>query len=166
MRALIHRSPPAGRSNPRYWAALSHYLLVLDSWSYKPRHQRINRALALAHRLRPRDCGLYALMLMSCITLSFQVVSAKYIAKNTSPEDRATVFSSLHKRAWIAGIAIGLLLFLFEGPITRYLNLPDPVLISLLALGTAFYVPLGYAAATFRASTPSSLSPSTSSSKD
>ena len=83
------------------------------------------------------------LMLMSCITLSFQVVSAKYIAKNTSPEDRATVFSSLHKRAWIAGIAIGLLLFLFEGPITRYLNLPDPVLISLLALGTAFYVPLG-----------------------
>ena len=30
-----------------------------------------------------------------------------------------------------------------ERPLTAYLNLPDPVLISLLALGTAFYIPLG-----------------------
>lgn len=83
------------------------------------------------------------LMLMSCITLSFQVVSAKYVAKSASAEDRSVVFASLHRRAWIAGVAIGLLLFLCERPITAYLNLPDPVLISLLALGTAFYVPLG-----------------------
>ena len=83
------------------------------------------------------------LMLMSCITLSFQVVSAKYIARTSSTEGRASVFASLHRRSWIAGIAIGLLLFLFERPLTSYLNLPDPVLISLLALGTAFYIPLG-----------------------
>ncbi|MGA8540181.1 MAG: hypothetical protein WB566_11830, partial [Terriglobales bacterium] len=79
----------------------------------------------------------------SCITLSFQVVSAKYVARASSSEERATVFASLHRRSWIAGISIGLLLFLFEQPLTSYLNLPDPVLISLLALGTAFYVPLG-----------------------
>ena len=83
------------------------------------------------------------LMLASGITLSFQVVCAKYVAKSTTPEDRALVFATLHQRSWIAGIGIGLLLFLVERPLTAYLNLPDPVLISLLALGTAFYVPLG-----------------------
>ncbi len=83
------------------------------------------------------------LMLVSCVTLSFQVVSAKYVARTASSEERATVFASLHRRAWIAGIVMGLLLFLFERPITNYLNLPDSVLISLLALGTAFYIPLG-----------------------
>src|SRR5712671_7163897 len=83
------------------------------------------------------------LMLVSGITLSFQVVCAKYVAKSASPEDRASVFASLHQRSWVAGISIGLLLFVLERPLTAYLNLPDPVLISLLALGTAFYVPLG-----------------------
>src|SRR5580700_5025905 len=83
------------------------------------------------------------LMLMSGITLSFQVVCAKYVARSSSPEGQASVFASLHQRSWMAGIAIGLLLFLLERPITRYLNLPDPFLISLLALGTAFYIPLG-----------------------
>jgi O-antigen/teichoic acid export membrane protein len=83
------------------------------------------------------------LMLVSGITLSFQVVSAKYVARTASADLRATVFASLHRRSWLAGIGIGLLLFLFERPLTGYLNLPDPVLISLLALGTAFYIPLG-----------------------
>src|SRR5712672_4285668 len=64
------------------------------------------------------------LMLISGITLSFQVVCAKYVAKSTSPEARSAVFASLHQRACIAGVAIGLLLFLLEGPLTRYLNLP------------------------------------------
>ena len=83
------------------------------------------------------------LMLMSGITLSFQVVCAKYVAKSKTPEARAAVFATLHQRSWMSGIAIGLLLFLVERPLTAYLNLPDPALISLLALGTAFYVPLG-----------------------
>ncbi|MGA8271598.1 MAG: oligosaccharide flippase family protein [Candidatus Sulfotelmatobacter sp.] len=83
------------------------------------------------------------LMLLSCITLAFQVVCAKYVAKGASPEERSQVFASLHQRSWVAGFGIGLLLFLFEGPLTSYLNLTDPVLISLLALGTAFYIPLG-----------------------
>ena len=83
------------------------------------------------------------LMLLSCITLSFQVVCAKYIAKTPSVDDRSKVFAHLHQRSWMAGILIGLLLFLLRGPLTAYLNLPDPALISLLALGTAFYIPLG-----------------------
>jgi O-antigen/teichoic acid export membrane protein len=83
------------------------------------------------------------LMLVSGITLSFQVVCAKYVAKSSSQEDRSKVFATLHQRSWLAGIAIGLLLIVVERPLTAYLNLPDPFLISLLALGTAFYVPLG-----------------------
>src|SRR5437660_5327498 len=81
------------------------------------------------------------LMLMSAITLSFQVVCAKYVAKKTLSEERVAVFASLHQRSWIAGVTIGLILFLFRRTLTAYLNLPDPVLISLLALGTAFYIP-------------------------
>ena len=83
------------------------------------------------------------LMLTSAITLSFQVVCAKYVASHDTGEDKGSIFASLHLRAWMAGIAIGLLLFLFNRAITDYLNLPDPVLISLLALGMAFYIPLG-----------------------
>ncbi len=83
------------------------------------------------------------LMLISGITLSFQVVCAKYVARTGSAEERAGVFATLHQRAWMAGIGIGLLLFLCRRPLTSYLNLPDPTLISLLALGAAFYIPLG-----------------------
>src|SRR6202522_2283673 len=83
------------------------------------------------------------LMLMSCVTLSFQVVTAKYVARSASAEERGTVFASLHRRSWFAGIAIGLFIFLFRQPLTIYLTLPDPALISLLGLGTAFYIPLG-----------------------
>jgi len=83
------------------------------------------------------------LMLMSAVTLSFQVVCAKYVAQTTSQEERGQVFVRLHQRAWIAGIMIGLLLFLGRHALAQYLNLPDPILISLLALGTTFYIPLG-----------------------
>jgi O-antigen/teichoic acid export membrane protein len=83
------------------------------------------------------------LMLISCVTLSFQVVCAKYVAKTTSAKEQDAVFASLHQRSWVTGIGIGLLFFLFKGPLTAYLNLPSTVLISMLALGTAFYIPLG-----------------------
>jgi O-antigen/teichoic acid export membrane protein len=83
------------------------------------------------------------LMLASAITLSFQVVCAKYVASHETPEEKAAIFNALHLRAWIAGVGIGLLLFLFNRALMRYLNLPDQVLISLLAIGTAFYIPLG-----------------------
>ena len=83
------------------------------------------------------------LMLASAITLAFQAVCAKYVASHESCEDKAAIFSSLHLKSWMAGVGLGLLLLLFNRVITKYLNLPDQVLISLLALGTAFYIPLG-----------------------
>src|ERR1700675_1990754 len=51
------------------------------------------------------------LMLASAITLSFQVVCAKYVASHETPEDKASIFAALHLRAWVAGIALGLVLF-------------------------------------------------------
>jgi O-antigen/teichoic acid export membrane protein len=83
------------------------------------------------------------LMLASAITLSFQVVCAKYVASHETVEEKNAIFAALHFRAWIAGIALSLSLFIFNRAITSYLNLPDPTLLSLLAFGTAFYIPLG-----------------------
>ena len=83
------------------------------------------------------------LMLASAITLSFQVVCAKYVASHEAEQEKAAIFARLHMQSWTAGIGIGLLLFLFNGTIQNYLNLPDAKLVSLLALGTAFYIPLG-----------------------
>lgn len=83
------------------------------------------------------------LMLASAITLSFQVVCAKYVANHELAEEKAAIFAAVHRRAWIAGIVLGSVLFLFNRVLMAYLNLPDQDLISLLALGTAFYIPLG-----------------------
>ncbi|HEX6822196.1 MAG TPA: oligosaccharide flippase family protein [Candidatus Sulfotelmatobacter sp.] len=83
------------------------------------------------------------LMLASAITLSFQVVCAKYVASRETEAEKGAVFARLHLQAWMAGIAIGVLLFLFNHGLNHYLNLPTPALITLLALGTAFYIPLG-----------------------
>src|SRR5215813_15628370 len=73
------------------------------------------------------------LMLSSAITLSFQVVCAKYVANHESPEEKSAIFASLHLRAWFAGVGLGTILFLFNRALQAYLNLPDPLLISLLA---------------------------------
>jgi len=83
------------------------------------------------------------LTLMSGITLSFQVVCAKLVASHQSVDAKAAAYSGLHKRAWQLGLMIALLLALGRNIITSYLNLPNPNLILILALGTAFYVPLG-----------------------
>ena len=83
------------------------------------------------------------LMLASAITLSFQVVCAKYVASRETETEKGAIFARLHLQAWMAGIAIGVLLFLFNHALNHYLNLPSPALITLLALGTAFYIPLG-----------------------
>jgi O-antigen/teichoic acid export membrane protein len=83
------------------------------------------------------------LMLMSAITLAFQIVCAKLVANHDSLADKAGIYARLHRRAWFFGVVIGTALFFARGVISVYLNLPDPMLIMLLALGTAFYIPLG-----------------------
>jgi O-antigen/teichoic acid export membrane protein len=83
------------------------------------------------------------LMLLSAITLSFQFVCSKFVAKNNSLAAKAAVYSILHRRSWQAGAIVGTTLAVASPAISRYLNLPDPMLLVILAVGTAFYIPLG-----------------------
>lgn len=83
------------------------------------------------------------LMLLSAVTLSFQFVCSKFVAKSNSPAAKAAVYSVLHRRSWQAGAIVGTSLWIASPAISRYLNLADPKLIILLAIGTAFYIPLG-----------------------
>jgi O-antigen/teichoic acid export membrane protein len=106
--------------------------------------------VAVARFLGPIGFGhataVYTLLtLISAITLSFQITSAKVVAQqgSVSAEGRDAVYRNLHRIAWICGILVGLLLIVFRVKITDYLNLPNSILIVLLAVGAAFYVPLG-----------------------
>jgi len=104
--------------------------------------------IAVARYLGPTGFGqasaVYTLLiLLLTVTLSFQIVSAKAVAQQSSPEGKLEVHRSFHRSAWICGITVALLLLLFQKAIANFLNLPSPILIVLLAIGAAFYVPLG-----------------------
>jgi anti-anti-sigma factor len=104
--------------------------------------------IAVARFLGPKGFGhataVYTLLtLISAITLSFQLISAKIVAQEQSPEGKSAGYRSLHRQAWACGIVAALFLLLFQRRLADYLNLPSPVLIGLLAVGAAFYIPLG-----------------------
>jgi O-antigen/teichoic acid export membrane protein len=104
--------------------------------------------IAVARFLGPRSFGhataVYTLLtITSAVTLSFQIISTKAVAQQTSEGGRDAVYRDLHRGAWGCGIFVALLLFLFRQGITHYLNLPSTTLVVFLAIGTAFYVPLG-----------------------
>jgi O-antigen/teichoic acid export membrane protein len=104
--------------------------------------------IVLARFLGPQGFGhataVYTILtLISAVTLSFQIITAKVVAKQISPEEKAAVYRGFHRGAWGCGILVAFLLVCFQGAIADYLNLPSPVLIALLAMGVAFYVPLG-----------------------
>jgi O-antigen/teichoic acid export membrane protein len=104
--------------------------------------------IAVARYLGPRGFGhatvIYTiLVLLSAVTLSFQIIAAKIVAQQESRAARSAVYRLFHRAAWVCGIAAALLLVAFQSEISSYLNLPDSNLVSLIAIGAAFYVPLG-----------------------
>jgi O-antigen/teichoic acid export membrane protein len=104
--------------------------------------------IAVARFLGPRGFGqatvVYTILtLISAVTLSFQIISAKLVAQEATPEGKAAVYRSFHRGAWACGILVALLLLVFQSAIANYLNLPSPALVAILAIGAAFYVPLG-----------------------
>jgi O-antigen/teichoic acid export membrane protein len=104
--------------------------------------------IAVARFLGPKGFGhataVYTLLtLMSAVTLSFQIISAKVVAQQKSPEDKRAGYQAFHRGAWICGILVALVLLLCRKDIADFLNLPSPVLVVLLSIGAAFYVPLG-----------------------
>jgi O-antigen/teichoic acid export membrane protein len=104
--------------------------------------------VAVARLLGPANFGHAAaavtlLMLVSAITLSFQLVCAKFVARNETDSGKSSVYHLLNKRAWRVGLLLGSALILSSGVVAHYLNLPSPWIVILLALGIAFYIPLG-----------------------
>lgn len=104
--------------------------------------------VVLARFLGPQGFGhatvVYTILtLISAITLSFQIISAKSVAKQSSAETKYAVYRGFHRAAWAVGVVIGLSLLTLQWAIGRYLNLPSPSLVAILAIGAVFYVPLG-----------------------
>src|SRR5947209_7579924 len=83
------------------------------------------------------------LMLFSAVTLSFQLVCAKFVARNTTAYGQMRVYQKLIRRSWAVGISLCVLLAAFTPQLTRYLRLPSPWIMLMLAGSFVFYVPLG-----------------------
>ncbi|MGO4213613.1 hypothetical protein AB4043_22670, partial [Terriglobus sp. YAF25] len=104
--------------------------------------------VSVAHFLGPKGFGnanaLYTILtLISAITLSFQIITAKIVAQQGEGARRDTVYRTLHRGSWVCGLLVALLLLVFQSQITTYLDLPGTTLVTILAVGAAFYVPLG-----------------------
>ena len=83
------------------------------------------------------------LMLFSAIGLSFQLVCAKFVARNQSAGLAAPIYRGLMRRAWLVALAVGLTLLIVSTPVAHILRLPSAALVMILAAGIAFSVPLG-----------------------
>ena len=104
--------------------------------------------VAVARMLGPSAFGHAAaavtlLMLVSSITLSFQLVCAKFVARNETHAGKSAVYWGLMRRAFLVGCILGTSLLLASGQVASYLHLPSRWIVVLLALGIAFYIPLG-----------------------
>jgi O-antigen/teichoic acid export membrane protein len=104
--------------------------------------------IAIARGLGPAGFGhataIYTLlMLLSAVTLAYQLVCSKLVAKTTGLGGKVAIYRDLHRRSWRMGLAFGAAIVLGSTAITRYLNLPAVRDIVLLGFGTAIYVPLG-----------------------
>jgi O-antigen/teichoic acid export membrane protein len=103
---------------------------------------------AVAHELGADKFGhasvVYTvLMLLSSVMLSFQLLCSKFVARSESQAERLAIYRLLHRRSWLGGLGMGIVLASSSAGIARYLNLPSPLLIQVLAAGTVFYIPLG-----------------------
>ncbi|HEV2730048.1 MAG TPA: hypothetical protein VGV15_08450 [Terriglobales bacterium] len=83
------------------------------------------------------------LMLLSSVTLSFQLLCSKFVATNDPLPAKVGIYRFLHRRAWMVGAGISLLLILSSTVVSNYLNLPTRNYIILLAAGIVFFIPLG-----------------------
>ena len=104
--------------------------------------------IEIARFLGPKGFGhatvVYTLLtLLSAVTLAFQIIASKVVAQQNTLEGKTAVYRLFHRACWACGIFVALLLIAADGPIANYLNLGDSSLVALIAVGAAFYVPLG-----------------------
>ena len=104
--------------------------------------------IGVAHLLGPGDFSQAAasvtlLMLASCISLAYQLVTAKLIARTTVPAERSAVYQHFMRRAWLVGFGLSAIFVGASRWIAAYLRMPSPTLVVLFGLGMLFYIPLG-----------------------
>ena len=88
--------------------------------------------------------ALYTLLMMvTAITLSFQIITSKFIARTSETMVRAQIYSSLLRRAWQAGLGIAVILAAGSAYLKSYFNLPAQHDLVLLAIAAGVYIPLG-----------------------
>ena len=83
------------------------------------------------------------LMLLSAITLSFQIVTSKFIARSSETPMRAQIYARMLRRAWQAGLVVAVLIAAGGTYLKSYFNLPALHDLWLLAIATGVYIPLG-----------------------
>jgi O-antigen/teichoic acid export membrane protein len=83
------------------------------------------------------------LMLVSAISLAFQMVCAKFVARNETRGQKTAIYRPLLTKAWVISLAVGFALTLTQKPVAAYLHMPDSWVLAVLAIGLAAYVPLG-----------------------
>ncbi len=104
--------------------------------------------VAVARMLGPDGFGdaavaITLLMFVSALTLSFQLVCAKLVARSGTLAEKAAVYRRLRRRAWMVGLSLGAGLALASGVVAHYLNMPEASMVLVLAAGFALYVPVG-----------------------
>ncbi len=102
----------------------------------------------MARELGPAEFGhinaaVTILLIASCVSLAFQLVCTKFVARSTAESGKAGVFHYLLRRAWMISLPLGIGLFLAQKPVAEYLNLPNPWIIGVLAIGIGVYAPVG-----------------------
>ena len=75
--------------------------------------------IVVARFLGPKGFGqatvVYTILtLISAVTLSFQLISAKMVVQQSSPEEKAAVYRGFHRAAWGCGIFVALVLVIFQ----------------------------------------------------
>jgi O-antigen/teichoic acid export membrane protein len=83
------------------------------------------------------------LMVMAAITLSFQIITSKFIARNSETFLRTQVYASMLRRAWQVGLGIAILLVAGSAYLKSYFHLPAQHDLVLLAMAVGVYIPLG-----------------------
>ena len=104
--------------------------------------------IGVARMLGPSDfshaaAAVTILMLISAITLAFQLVCTKLVAKASTAQSKAAVYQHLRRRSWVVGVGLGVFMLLTSSVMTSYLRLSSPWIMILLAIGLTIYVPLG-----------------------
>ena len=83
------------------------------------------------------------LMLVTAVTLAFQIVTSKFVARSTDVSIQAQIYASMLRGSWQIGVGVALFLAAISSYLQAYFNLPAQRDLVLLAIAAGVYIPLG-----------------------